>query len=77
MGKTSHKAKTPPGEFKVTTLKNLLINNQEVTSIKNLTNYPWRILKYQLTVEPSFQYPIGLDLVVAFFPLLHKSLICD
>ena len=36
MGKTSHKAKTPSGEFKFTTPKNLLINNQSVTSIRNL-----------------------------------------
>ena len=71
------KAKTPPGDFKVTTPKNPLINNQAVTSIKNLTNYPWLISKYQPTVEPSLQYPIGLDLVVAFFPLMHKPPICD
>ena len=38
MGKTSHKAKTPSGDFKITTTpKNPLINNQAVTSIKNLT----------------------------------------
>jgi len=42
MGKTSRKAKTPLGEFKVTTHKNPLINNpvihnQAVTSIRNLT----------------------------------------
>jgi len=37
MGKTSRKAKTPLGDFKVTTLKNPLINNQAVISIKNLT----------------------------------------
>ena len=36
-GKTSRKAKIPTGEFKVTTLKNLLINNQAVTSMRNLT----------------------------------------
>ena len=36
MGKTFHKAKTPLGDFKVTTLKNPLINNQMVTSIRNL-----------------------------------------
>ena len=54
MGKTSHKAKTPPDEFKVTTLKNPLINNQVVTSMRNLTttlSYP---LKYQPIVEPLF-----------------------
>ena len=40
MGKTSRKAKTPPGDFKVTASKNPLINNQADTSIRNLTNYP-------------------------------------
>ena len=35
--KTSCKAKIPSGEFKVTTPKNPLINNQAVTSIRNLT----------------------------------------
>ena len=37
MGKTFCKAKTPPGEFKVTIPKNLLINNQAIISIRNLT----------------------------------------
>ena len=37
MGKTSCKAKALLGEFKVTTAKNPLINNQAVTSIRNLT----------------------------------------
>ena len=36
-GKTFRKAKIPPSEFKVITLKNLLINNQAVTSMRNLT----------------------------------------
>ena len=36
-GKTFRKTKTPPGEFQVTTPKNLLINNQAVISIRNLT----------------------------------------
>ena len=76
MGKTFCKAKTPLGEFKVTTPKNPLINNQAVTSIRNLT-LAWPIPKHQSTVEPSLQYPIGLDIVVAFFPLLHKSTIYD
>ena len=62
------KAKTPPGDFKVTTPKNPLINNQAITSKRNLTNYPWPIPNYQLTVESSLQYPIGLDIVVALFP---------
>jgi len=37
MGKTSYKAKTPPGDFKVTISKNQLINNQTITNIRNLT----------------------------------------
>ena len=66
MGKTT-KAKIPPGDFKVTTLKNLLINNQAITSKRNLTNYPWPIPKYQPIIESSLQYPIGLDLVATLF----------
>ena len=51
MGKTSHKAKIPPGYFKVTTSKNSLINNQAITSIRNLTTtlaYP-KISTYNWT----------------------------
>ena len=73
MWKTFYKAKTSPSEFKVTTPKNPLINTQAVTSLRNLT-LPSPIPKYQPTVEPSLQYPIRLD---AFFPLMHKSPICD
>ena len=76
MGKTSKK-KIPPDDFKVTTSKNPLINNQAVTSIRNLTNYLWPIPKYQPTIEHLLQYPIRLDLVVAFLPLMHKIPICD
>ena len=35
--KTTCKAKTPPGDFKVIIPKNSLISNQVVTNIKNLT----------------------------------------
>ena len=64
MGKTSRKI--PPGEFKVTTPKNPLINNQAIISIKNLP-LPWPIPIYQPTAELSLQYPIELDLVADFF----------
>jgi len=37
MGKTFRKAKISLGEFKVTTPKKPLINNQAVTSMRNLT----------------------------------------
>ena len=43
MGKTFCKEKTLSGEFQVTTLKNLPIKNQAITSIRNLIpnlNYP-------------------------------------
>ena len=63
------KTKISLDDFKVTIPKNLLINNQAITSIRNFTKYPWPISKYQLTVELSPQCPIGLDLVVAFFSL--------
>ena len=55
MGKTSHKAKPPPGDFKVTTPKNPLINNQTITSIRNLTNYPclFRNTNLQLKYPPN------------------------
>ena len=67
MGKFT-RTKTPPSDFKVTTLENPLINNQAITNKRNLTNYPWPILNYQPIVESSLQYPIGHDLVVALFP---------
>ena len=37
MEKTSHKVKISPGEFKVIISKKLLVNNQAVTSMRNLT----------------------------------------
>ena len=60
-------AKTSLGDFKVITPKNPLINNQAITSKRNLTNYPWPIPNYQPTIESSLQYLIRLDLVVALF----------
>ena len=47
MEKTFRKAKTPSGEFKITIFRNPLINNQAITSIRNLTT----ISKYQPTIE--------------------------
>ena len=52
MGKFT-RTKTPPSDFKVTTLENPLINNQAITSKMNLTNYPWPIPNYQSIVESS------------------------
>ena len=64
MRKTT-KEKTLSGDFKVTNPKNPLINNQAITSKRNITNYPWPIPNYQPIVESSLQYSIGLDLVAA------------
>ena len=46
MNGENHRDKTPPGEFKVTTPKNLLLSKQVVTSKRNPSTY------YQPTVEP-------------------------
>ena len=54
MRKTSRKTKTPPGEFNAITPKNILINNQTVTSMRNLTTtlaYP-KIPTYTWTFAP-------------------------
>ena len=61
MGKTT-KAKTPPGDFKVTTLKNPLLSITSGYKYKESYQIFWLIPKYQLTVEPLPQYPIGLVL---------------
>ena len=55
MGKT-YTAKTPPGDFKVTTPDNPLLSKQVVTSKGNPDTL------YQPTVEPLSQDPIGLVL---------------
>ena len=48
-------AKTPPGDFQVTTPKTPLLSQQAVTSKESQVSY-------QPTVEPLPQYPIGLVL---------------
>ena len=48
-------AKTPPGDFQVTTSETPLLSQQAVTS-KGIQ------VPYQPTVEPLPQYPIGLVL---------------
>ena len=48
-------AKTPPGDFQVTTLETPLLSQQVVTSKESQVSY-------QPTVEPLPQYPIGLVL---------------
>ena len=48
-------AKTPPGDFQVTTPETPLLSQQAVTS-KRIP------VPYQPTVEPLPQYPIGLVL---------------
>ena len=62
IGKTSRKAKTPPDDFKVITPKNLLINNQVVTNIRNPTNYP--SLFRNSNLQLNFRSNIQLDLIL-------------
>ena len=58
----NHRGKTPPGEFKVTTFKNPLLSITSSYKYKESYQTLWSILKYQPTVEPLPQYPIGLVL---------------
>ena len=48
-------AKTPSGDFQVTTLETPLLSQQMITSKESQ-------VPYQPTVEPLPQYPIGLVL---------------
>ena len=58
----NHQGKTPQGEFKVTIPKNLLLSIISDYKYKESYQTLWPIPKYQLTVEPLPQYPIGLIL---------------
>ena len=78
----TYTAKTLPGDFKVTTPKNPLINNQAVTSIRNLTTtlaYP-KIPTYSWTFTsiPNWNWSCSRLLRFAqisnlWLILLHKS----
>ena len=56
------KAKTSPGDFKITTPKNPLLSITSGYKYKKSYQTLWPIPKYQPTVEPLPQYPIGLVL---------------
>jgi len=76
MGKTFYKAKTSPGQFKVTIPKNPLINNQAVTSMRNLITtlaYP-KISTYSWSFTPI---PHWTWCLLTFNAQMHKSPICD
>ena len=66
MGKIS-KTKTPLGDFKVTTSKNPLLLITSGYKYKKSYQTLWPILKYQPTIEPLPQHPIGLVIVAAIF----------
>ena len=60
MNGENHQGKNPLGDFKVTTPNNPLLS---ITSgYKESYQTLWPIPKYQPTVEPLSQYPIGLEL---------------
>ena len=69
----NHQSKTPPDEFKVTTLKNPLLSITSGYKYKESYQTLWPIPKYQLTVEPLPQYPIRLVLQQQSFRSMHKS----
>ena len=58
----NHQDKTPPGDFKFTTSKNPLLSITRNYKYKESYQTLWPILKYELTIEPLLQYPIGLVL---------------
>ena len=58
----NHRGKTLLGEFQVTTPKNLLLSITSGYKYKESYQTLWPIPKYQPTVEPLPQYPIGLVL---------------
>ena len=58
----NYRGKTPLGEFKVTTLENPLLSITSSYKYEESYQNLWPIPKYQSTVEPLSQYPIGLVL---------------
>ena len=60
--KENHRGKIPLCEFKVTTLENQLLSITSGYKYKESYQTLWPIPKYQPTVEPLLQYPIGLVL---------------
>ena len=56
----NHRGKIPRGDFKVTTPKNPLLSITSGYKYKKSYQTLWPIPKYQPTVEPLPQYPIGL-----------------
>ena len=69
----NHWGKTPPGDFKVTTPKNLLLSitcdYKYKESYQFLLAYP-EILTYSWTLTPLLNWTC---IVVAIFPLMHES----
>ena len=58
MNKENHRSKTPSGEFKVTTLENLLLSITSGYKYKESYQTLWPIPKYQSIVESLPQNPI-------------------
>ena len=73
MNGEKHQGKTPPGDFKVTTPKNPLLSITSGYKYKKSYQALWPIPKYQPTVEPLPQYPIGLVLSQQSFHSMHES----
>ena len=69
MGKTSCKAKTPSSEFKITTPRNPLINNQAITKYlglsQNTLDYP-KIPTYDWTFAPILNWTWSCSSLLLF-----------
>ena len=73
MNGEKHQGKTPTGDFKVTTPKNPLLSITSGYKYKKSYQALWPIPKYQPTVEPLPQYPIGLVLSQQSSHSMHAS----
>ena len=58
----NYRGKTPLGEFKVTTPENPLLSITSSYKYEESDQILWPVSKYQSTIEPLPQYPIGLVL---------------
>ena len=69
----NYRGKTPQGEFKVTTPENLLLLITSSYKYKESHQTLWPIPKYQPTIEPLPQYPIGLVLQRQSLHSMHEA----
>ena len=69
----NHQGKISSGEYKVTTPENPLLSITNGYKYKESYQTLWPIPKYQHTVEPLPQYPIGLVVEWQSLRSMHES----